>query len=487
MSTSTGRIGGSLLAANLVRNGRDLAFDTDLLYVDVSTGRIGLRKDNPENDLQIAGTSAIADVTIDQSLVIGTVNINDSSEIFPIAGNIVFSSPVIQIQSQFLQLDQFLINDSEISSLDPAGNFDISTSESGVVYFSAETEIAQNLTVEKNLSVDSNLLIAGDLVGFGDQITDIVTFDSRIVENVKPTQTSTFNIGADGLLWKSLWASAIVVDQLRLSGNVIETKDQNATLQVLANGTGSVIADDISVKQTSVSADNIDLILIAEQFVMSDSGAVVVPRGTSQQRSRFSVGDFRLDTSDSVFEGFYVSRVGFGGVFSDDRKTSVQADPFNNEIIFKVNDVEVGKISSGLIIHRLSSQENVFVRDNIISTISTDLELRSGATGETVIDDTVGVFQSRFAISSDQSLILRNTGTGYVSFSVNTALLVPFGPTVDTSDSTVIELGDTRWNTDLARLEVFDGVEYAPAAGGGETVTAEFMQDLSDEWSLILG
>ena len=40
---AVGRISGPLLKSNLLRNGVDLAFETDLLYLDVSNSRVGIK------------------------------------------------------------------------------------------------------------------------------------------------------------------------------------------------------------------------------------------------------------------------------------------------------------------------------------------------------------------------------------------------------------------------------------------------------------
>jgi hypothetical protein len=50
-----GRISGPLLASNLQRDGRDLAFETDLLYLDVTNGRIGVKTSAPQTELDING------------------------------------------------------------------------------------------------------------------------------------------------------------------------------------------------------------------------------------------------------------------------------------------------------------------------------------------------------------------------------------------------------------------------------------------------
>ena len=49
-----GRISGSVLKSNLTRNGTDLAFETNLLYLDVTNSRIGINTSSP---------SALLDVT----------------------------------------------------------------------------------------------------------------------------------------------------------------------------------------------------------------------------------------------------------------------------------------------------------------------------------------------------------------------------------------------------------------------------------------
>jgi len=47
---AVGRISGPLLKANLLRNGVDLAFETDLLYLDVNNSRIGVNTAAPAYD-----------------------------------------------------------------------------------------------------------------------------------------------------------------------------------------------------------------------------------------------------------------------------------------------------------------------------------------------------------------------------------------------------------------------------------------------------
>ena len=59
-----GRISGPLLKSDLLRNGVDLAFETDLLYLDVTNRRIGVRTTSPQYALDVAGVARVSDLEI---------------------------------------------------------------------------------------------------------------------------------------------------------------------------------------------------------------------------------------------------------------------------------------------------------------------------------------------------------------------------------------------------------------------------------------
>jgi hypothetical protein len=78
-----GRISGPLLKANLVREGVNLAFETDLLYLDVNNSRIGVKTASPQYDLDISGTTRTTDLIVDTQATIAQ---------FTISGNTIASS-----------------------------------------------------------------------------------------------------------------------------------------------------------------------------------------------------------------------------------------------------------------------------------------------------------------------------------------------------------------------------------------------------------
>ena len=67
-----GRITGSVLKSNLTRNGVDLAFETNLLYLDVTNSRVGIGTSEPTTTLQVNGTVTATSVTSTSAATLAT-------------------------------------------------------------------------------------------------------------------------------------------------------------------------------------------------------------------------------------------------------------------------------------------------------------------------------------------------------------------------------------------------------------------------------
>lgn len=85
----------------------------------------------------------------------------------------------------------------------------------------------------------------------------------------------------------------------------------------------------------------------------------------------------------------------------------------------------------------------------------------------------------------DSPLTITPTGTGYVRFTGNTAVVLPAG--TDAERRLTPEVGETRWSTERGYLESYDGTQWFVSTGGGEIITVPVMQDFINIWSLILG
>ena len=68
MST-LGRISGPMLKDNLKRHGVDLAFETDLLYLNVTAGKVGVGTDIVPRELTVDGDAVFKDLIVDSGLL----------------------------------------------------------------------------------------------------------------------------------------------------------------------------------------------------------------------------------------------------------------------------------------------------------------------------------------------------------------------------------------------------------------------------------
>ncbi len=74
---AVGRISGPLLKANLLRNGQNLAFETDLLYLDVVNRRIGVKTNSPQYALDVNGVARVQDLEItNNTFQVGNVTLD---------------------------------------------------------------------------------------------------------------------------------------------------------------------------------------------------------------------------------------------------------------------------------------------------------------------------------------------------------------------------------------------------------------------------
>ena len=107
---AVGRISGPLLKSNLTRNGIDLAFETNLLYLDVNNSRLGVKTSSPQYELDVNGTTKTT------NLVATTATLSDIS----------FANNTISTNSPYLNLgtlDNVVYqNKLRIDSIDIEGN-----------------------------------------------------------------------------------------------------------------------------------------------------------------------------------------------------------------------------------------------------------------------------------------------------------------------------------------------------------------------------
>lgn len=220
-------------------------------------------------------------------------------------------------------------------------------------------------------------------------------------------------------------------------------------------------------------------------FDTASNPGLKISSGPDIKRSNIE-GSIRYNTDTNLFEGYSTGNLSFGGIYSDNRETSLRAHKTNNTIIFTANNTITGILNdTTLSLNGLSSGDVLFDTNIITTTESnSNLELRRNGDGIVEVFD-INLKDENFINISDNTFIISSIGQGYIKFDSNTGLVIPFGDTSQQSLSP--EIGETRWNTDDAQLETYNGEEWQRSAGEGEEVTDQVLKELVDIYTMVLG
>jgi len=231
---SIGRISGPLLKANLLRDGVDLAFETDLLYLDVNHMRIGVNTDTPTHDLQVNGTTRTTYLETDtlnvSDITISGNTINSSTGILNLTG---FNGAAIVYQNK-LKIDAVTLDANTISTNTASTNLELRPNGTGTVEIFADTNVHGNIHATGSITADGDITI-------GDANTDNIVFNADINSNIIPNTDNTFTLGASNKRWADIWvntihSNAIATDNLTVDGIQL-TLRQGKIYYVATNGT----------------------------------------------------------------------------------------------------------------------------------------------------------------------------------------------------------------------------------------------------------
>ena len=194
--SQVGRISGPLLQENLIRNGIDLSFETDLIYLDVNSGRVGIKTNSPSNELQNLQTTRTTNLIVDTEANFPILNFTNST-IQPFGGtnNIVLDAKH-KITANRVKTDNLLFDDDRISTYTTDTNIELRPNATGITEFN-------NLWVENNLNVTGDVRLDGNIT-FGNQDTDNVTFSADVTSNIVPDANYTYNLGSASKRWQTV-------------------------------------------------------------------------------------------------------------------------------------------------------------------------------------------------------------------------------------------------------------------------------------------
>ena len=360
--------------------------------------------------------------------------------------------------------------------------------------------LSNNLTVTGSATL-ANIDIVNNVITTSDSNSDLelrAAPGNRIyagANNVAITNnlrvngtTTTSTINNSGVVFSDEFRTTDLI----ISQNYI-TSQPNTNIKLIAAGSGNVVLPKITFDANAIKAtalnNNIELTVSSGSVTIPTTNALKIPVGTTANKAANTVGDIRLDTTDTLFTGWNGARVTFGGLFSTDRRTTVLAHPTNNSINFVTNtNANMSLTESGLTVNALLINSDLQITGTTISSTvpGSNITLTPNNNGYLELGNIRINANNIQNANTSSNIILENTGSGYVKFGGTGGIVIPSGN--ELSRPTLPETGDFRFNTNLSTAEVFNGIEYVSLSGTSNALlTAEEIAEITNLWGLVLG
>ena len=429
-------------------------------------------------------------------------------------------------------IGEFTVTNNVISISTTNQSAILSANGTGIISIpSNNVSIGQNLTVTGNVSVTNTTTLAAtgiigtlDIRGIsldGGSLSfdsGLYTLDSLIVGAYNQTGSSyitgTFannNITITGA------GSYITAPNFKIQNNVISnTTAGNADIILSSTGTGSVVLENLSIKNSritnTVSSPITDLdksIVVSptKNLVINSTRFVKIPYSNDADQVLTSVGNIRLNRTTNLYEGYQSYGFdSFNNVYDVSRTTNITAEltPGNNDKTIRFNTngaVNTTMTSTGVTTSRLDAGNISFTSNIISNKVNTnDVNLTATGTGKVNFNNiqtyaSTGTTSIIKNTTTDAITSFVNQGTGFVRFAGTTAVTLPVGTTTGASGRpTVVETGMTRFNTTLDKVEIYTGNPatgdngWIPVSGVATAqLSAAEVTDILNIMSIVMG
>ena len=318
-----GRIGGPMLKENLIRQGVDLSFETNLLYLDVNNLRIGVNTATPNVAMDINGTTRFSsNLQINGSNITTYAN-NTNITLSPhgtgkvavpyltntrvlLAGpggtlvdspNLTFDGTTLSVGS--LGLGNLSVSGNTLTTINTDGDIVLDPNGTGSVVIDTNDVVANRVlysSATKEVITNANLTFDGSnlgLLGIANITTlNVGTISSNATNgNINLDPNGTGNVlldtaGANSIVFTGTNKELLTDSDLQFNGTTLQIG--NITL---ANNTISSASGNINITPTGTN-----------RVVFESTKSMRLPIGDTSQRPTPVEGDFRYNNETKLLE-----------------------------------------------------------------------------------------------------------------------------------------------------------------------------------------
>jgi len=322
-----------------------LAFETDLLFLDVVNSRIGIRTATPTVDLDVNGHTRSTNITVDNQLNIGNLHFTGNT-ITSDSGTINFAAAAGEatVYHSRLQIDDLQLQGNIISTTVSNSSIEIDPNGTGTVNIIANTNVTGNLVVSGNVNATGNVVIGGN-IQIGDTLTDNIVINASIRSDLVPETDNTYDLGSPTFRWRSIYVNEFFTTALNVPtldiGNLMFRDNEITTttgldLYIDGNGAGGVRLGNFRIVDnviTNVSTNAITQIAQSGTgyFKIQGTNGFVPPRGDDAQRptayavlgmTRYNINSKALEVWDGLT---WASPAGSSGAVSETTANDISA------------------------------------------------------------------------------------------------------------------------------------------------------------------
>jgi|TARA_B100001094_G_C18194388_1_gene809582 hypothetical protein len=526
-STSTGNLGANkLIVQTLNSENKQIIFEdimfagnrvtstdsnSDLEFRASGTGIVRIKENFiAENNLTVLGPISLQATTINNTLTVDNITATNisgvGSSIFEgvsLSGNVIStkdSDANLELRANGTGKVTFgenvvIENDLTVNGTTTIGSIDVQNTFETLNFNSVNLNIAGTSTLKSNID---KIRISGNTINTIVTDTDlelrasgsgIISMNEDVAISNNITVSGTLNTKNINIQNDVDLGSLEVLGNIQINDNFVETTISNSDLELRANGSGIVDYNGLPFTSNILANTSGNLQLDPTDILnISTTGSILLPKGTTAQRSSSpTAGTVRYNTTINQFVGYgpTTNVVLSSALLSDNYQTGIELSSISNDLNFKINGSIVSKFTSNNKTEFNKVElSNMTLDANNLTVTSADTDLTLDARHARVAFGSLQL--SDLYIHADNSTVsFANTGDGTVKFNDNKALVLPAGNTAGRETSP--EIGHTRYNTELAYLEVFTGSSWTTAVGSGGAASASDMADLLNTYTIIFG